>query len=411
VKVTLTGQVSLRQLVDLVDDSTEIPDGLGGNQLALQTRALIERGHDVSLVTLDPDLTSGVVLRGDRLNVYVGPYRRNGGARDGYRLERHFVKEALLRCRPDVVHAHWTYEFALGALASGLPTVVTTHDAPLKILRQNLPKMSEGSFYRQLPTAAHWSIRTAMAFSVARRAPYLIAVSPYLEHHFRRTLRYQGKVAVIPNMMPPILFRPIGSARQLPNEGSRFLTILSSWSALKNGQRAIEAFAKVRSQLPLASLQMIGRGFEPGGPAENWATTRGFDAGVTFVGPLPNSQVFDYLADSDILVHPSLEESFGNSIAEAQLVGVPVIGGVHSGAVPWTLNYGQAGRLVDVSNATILAGAMTELALDSAARSKLALAGAELAQTRHDSGRLIIEIEGVLNAAVGDNSIKGDWDN
>jgi YD repeat-containing protein len=54
------------------------------------------------------------------------------------------------------------------------------------------------------------------------------------------------------------------------------------------------------------------------------------------------------LDTTDILVHPSREESFGMTIAEAQLAGVVVIGGAHSGAVPWTLDYNRAGRLVDV---------------------------------------------------------------
>jgi glycosyltransferase involved in cell wall biosynthesis len=287
--------------------------------------------------------------------------------------------------------------------------VVTAHDAPLvAALRYNLPTTRMGPLLAQVPAAAHWSIRAAMAALVARRATRLIAISPYVEHHFRHALRYRGEITVIPNMMPSMSRRPVSPIERPPNESTRFLTILTSWSARKNGTAAIEAFAEVRADLPHASLHMIGHGFGPGGPAECWAAERGLGAGITFVGPLPNDRVLDFLDTTDILVHPSLEESFGMTLAEAQLAGVAVIGGAHSGEVPWTLDYNRAGRLVDVRSTSGLAGAMRELALDHAARSRLARAGADLARQRHDPERLITAIEAQLDAAALGHRAKTD---
>jgi glycosyltransferase involved in cell wall biosynthesis len=407
-RIAITGQISLRQLADLLDQPATVPAGRGGTPPLPEVRALIARGHDVSVVTLDPVVTSEVVLRGDRLTIHVGPFRQRHVARDAFRMERQFVAETLLRCQPDVVHAHWTYECALGALATGLPTVVTAHDAPLVVLRHHLPTTRMGPLFAQVPTAAHFSVCAAMAALVARKTTRLIAVSPYVERHFRRSLHYRGEITVIPNMMPSMSRRPVSPIERPPNEGTKFLTILSSWSALKNGTAAIEAFAQVRAGLPHASLHMIGHGLGPGGPAESWAGERGLAAGITFVGPLPHDRVLDSLDTADILVHPSLEESFGMTIAEAQLAGVAVIGGAHSGAVPWTLDYNRAGRLVDVRSTTSLAGAMRELALDSATRSRLARAGADLARRRHDPERLITAIEALLDAAAHDHRAKTD---
>ena len=118
--------------------------------------------------------------------------------------------------------------------------------------------------------------------------------------------------------------------------------------------------------------------------------------------------MLDSLDTTDILVHPSLEESFGMTIAEAQLAGVAVIGGAHSGAVPWTLDYDRAGRLVDVRSTSSLAEAMRELALDSATRSRLARAGTDLTRQRHDPERLITAIEALLHAAAYDRRAKTD---
>ena len=56
---------------------------------------------------------------------------------------------------PDIVHAHWTYEFALGAIESRVPTVVTAHDAPLSILRLNPTP------YRLARTVMAWQVADA----------------------------------------------------------------------------------------------------------------------------------------------------------------------------------------------------------------------------------------------------------
>ena len=408
-RIAIAGQISLRQLADLLDEPAAVPAGLGGTPPLPEVRALIARGHDVSLVTLDPDLASEIILRGNRLTVYIGPFRQRHAARDGFKMERQFVAKALLGSRPDVVHAHWTYEFALGALATGLPTVVTAHDAPLVAsLRYNLPTKSVGPLLAQLPTAAYWSVRTAMAVLVARKAQRLIAVSPYVERHFRHALRYRGAIAVLPNMLSPPSRGPESSIGRPLADSISYLTILSSWSARKNGAAAIEAFGQVRAELPRASLRMIGHGFGPGGPAERWAAEHGLTDRVTFVGPLPHNRVLDALAAVDILVHPALEESAPMVIAEAQLAGVAVIGGSHSGGVPWALDYDQAGRLVDVRRPSSLAAAMRELALDSTTRSRLARAGADLARHRHDPERLITSIEALLDAATRDRPTKTD---
>jgi hypothetical protein len=87
-RVAIAGRMSLRQLADLLDEPVAAPAGLAGTAPLPEVRVLIARGHDVSLVTLDPDLTSEVVLRGDRLTVYVcalpavsrRPRRVQGGA-------------------------------------------------------------------------------------------------------------------------------------------------------------------------------------------------------------------------------------------------------------------------------------------------------------------------------------------
>ena len=96
---------------------------------------------------------------------------------------------------------------------------------------------------------------------------------------------------------------------------------------------------------------------------------------MEFIGRIPYSQLLDGLATADVLVHPSLEETFGMSIAEAMALGVPVIGGAHSGAVPWVV--GEGGILTDVTSAEAIEQAMFEL-LDSPERYRAAVLAARV---------------------------------
>jgi glycosyltransferase involved in cell wall biosynthesis len=97
---------------------------------------------------------------------------------------------------------------------------------------------------------------------------------------------------------------------------------------------------------------------------------------MEFIGRVPYDRLLNELADSDILIHPSLEETFGMSVAEAMALGIPVIGGAHSGAVPWVV--GEGGALTDVTSPAAIEQATLEL-LDNPLRYR---AAAEAAQAR-----------------------------
>jgi glycosyltransferase involved in cell wall biosynthesis len=83
---------------------------------------------------------------------------------------------------------------------------------------------------------------------------------------------------------------------------------------------------------------------------------------IEFRGAKPHMAFLSELgSEVDIWVHPSRSEAHPISICEAIQAGCPVIAGRSSGAVPWTLDYGRAGILVDVEDPTEIAQAMLGL--------------------------------------------------
>jgi glycosyltransferase involved in cell wall biosynthesis len=282
--------------------------------------------------------------------------------------------QAIKRERPDLIHAHWTYEFALAAIESGLPHLITAHDAPFQILRYDFTP------YR--------FIRTLMAISVLHRAQALTAVSPHVAEHLGRFFRYRRRISVVPNGLWQDLFERHAERPRLAVTGQvTFATVLNGWGHLKNAETAIRAFAIVRAQMPSARMLMFGKGYGVGEVAQMWARQKGLDASIEFRGAQPYESMLEQLAtEVDVLVHPSREESFCMVIAEAMALRVPVVAGSRSGAVPWILDQGTAGLLVDVRSQAQVAREMVALGRDPEYRRRVATVGWELASQRYTMG-------------------------
>jgi glycosyltransferase involved in cell wall biosynthesis len=328
---------------------------LGAPLTAVLADALWRRGHEIFAITVDYSMERGAAparFAGERFSLTVLPGRRRawrpngwlpGRALDLFRIEREAIAAEIVRSAPDIVHAHWAYEFALGALDSGLPHLVTVHDCPRAVFQHT------HSPYR--------AVRWLMAREVMRRAEHLTAVSPYLVERIEPYCRVSP--LVVPNPVAPYVFAS-GRDRRVPS-GKSFAMVANGWGPLKNPASALEAFALFAQRHPDASFHAFGADFGRGGRAAAYLRARGIK-GVRLHGALPHRELIRRLSRFDVLVHPSLEESFGVVIAEAMALGLPVIAGSRSGAVPWVMRADEdgfeAGYLVNVQSPNEIADAM-----------------------------------------------------
>ena len=150
----------------------------------------------------------------------------------------------------------------------------------------------------------------------------------------------------------------------------------------------------MRGKFTETELWLFGIGHGPNEQAERWAQKNGMTADVRFIGNTEYQTMLRLLlSDVDILVHPSLEESFSYTIVEALALGIPVIAGAKSGAVPSTLGNGQAGRLVDVHSQTKLADAMVQLANEPNTREHLSETGRVYALSHYKIEQVVTQYE------------------
>jgi glycosyltransferase involved in cell wall biosynthesis len=359
-----------------------IPGGYVGAPLTgILIGELLRLGHRVTGITTDPQLPldGGPVRReGPNFSFVACPARPRAWRPNGWRLgravdlfafERRQIRQALIAAAPDFVHAHWSYEFALAALAQQVPHLITCHDSPAVVLRFTR------SFYRAL--------RYVMAKQVFSKGREFSTVSDYMARELAPLLR-GGAPQVIPN---PVAAQVFALGRQHQSSNSRRVAMVcNGWDSRKNPEPALRAFALWRAAEPAAELHLWGADFGRGELAQRWAQAESLTGGVHFHGRLPHQDLVRVLADMDALLHPALEESFGVVLAEAMALGLPVVAGAQSGAVPWVLGADTSGRseaglLVDVRDASQIATALRSLfETGYAARS---LAGMQLAQSAY----------------------------
>jgi glycosyltransferase involved in cell wall biosynthesis len=279
---------------------------------------------------------------------------------------RRRIAHALRALAPDVVHAHSAHREALGAIESGIPTVVTIHG----ILEQEIAlekrwsKRARGVFRRRLVDAAMSRMRNA------------ILLSPTVAEHYRETLRH-ARTWVIENPVPAPFFES--------SEREERFTILHSGVLIprKGIRNLLQAFARVRESMPEARLRLAGAATIPAYEAQVHATATklGLDDAVDFLGGLSPDALRAEYARAAVFVLVSKQETLPVAIQEAMATGRPVVASP-VGGVPHLVRDGESGFLVSYGEPARLADRLVELLRDDELRKRMGGTGRRIALQR-----------------------------
>lgn len=308
----------------------------GGIFVAQQALALVEAGHEVSVVHLDAKpatqmSTAEAAVAADVFARAVSPSYRGVSPTEPYGLYRvPFISpsssgfharavsatESLDHAWPgivrdsgdfDLLHAHVALPAGFASLR-GYPLVVTEHYTGVgRILSQGAARQ---------------------AFEEVVVGSAFICVSDFLRSEITATLgeQWRQRVAVVPNMVDfeGLDFRPRETI------GERWLFV-GSLNPRKNVDRLLRVLREYHAVGRDAHLTIVGDG-EQRESLEQLARDIGVAPSVSFVGGLDPVETAHHFQSSDLLVHLSSLETFGLTAVESISSGMPVVSLANGGA-------------------------------------------------------------------------------
>ena len=313
---------------------------------------MIRQGHHVFVFTTDTDIKHDVVIKGRNCTVCVVS-RQSKLKRFGVppillsvkRLEKaisNFIPEL------DVLHAHWTYEYALASchFVRSIPVFCTVRDwCPYHF------KHANGAQDKMLWGIKYFLFKKVMSCDKL----HVIANSHYTYKEICDSYPFREPV-IIPN---PINKELIVGSKTQENTSNRFITIAQTLTnPAKNIENLLIAYQMYRKSHPDAVLTLVGNA--DSAYCQKWKE-KGLLECTHFTGNLSHESVIKEIDKSFCLVHPSRQETFGNILLESMARGVPCIGGQQAAAVPCVLDMGRCGILCDIEDSRSICEAMVKI--------------------------------------------------
>lgn len=177
----------------------------------------------------------------------------------------------------------------------------------------------------------------------------VIVLSGYLESRF---IKYHIPCIVIPNI---VSFTTTNASRKVANPPVRFISV-RHLRDLYNIPCILRAFEIVHQSYPNATLAVLGQG-PLRDQLEQWTLMHGLTQCVTFVGQVPNTEMPNYLSQSDIMLSAPHIDNMPVSVLEAMNAGVLVISS-RVGGVPYIMDENRTGLFFADDNSNELADKM-----------------------------------------------------
>jgi glycosyltransferase involved in cell wall biosynthesis len=190
-----------------------------------------------------------------------------------------------------------------------------------------------------------------------------------------------------------------------PNERGNDDCVRIAWVSrlekIKGGPLALIAFAAALKEEKALRLTFVGGGPEEA-TARRVATQLGVNEFITWLGPVPKTQIPELLARHDLFLFTSLRDTSGNVLLEAMAAGLPAVTLLHHGAAEIATE-ATAIRVPVRSRdetATGIAAALVRLARSRELRQQLGRAAAARIRDVYVWDRKAEEMDRIYRAAV-----------
>jgi glycosyltransferase involved in cell wall biosynthesis len=347
--------------------------GGGANRgLDIKLRGLIERGHDVRLITIFPELNK-LPPEGVPYTVENAPC----ASRSFFALQQHVV--SLLKeneSRTDVYHIDGvTFLWAGGMYrrAGGhIPTAayLSTYTEALKLLTFETPDPKKGilpwikfNVDVRMVWLKHLLWAKFVGMASARFLDVIFVPSPEAGVHYAQFGFQKDRIVTMPEFVDPSRFHPEAFQSEPypvsfdPDRPFRLLHV-GRLMRMKGIDLLIRALTELRRNGRIVTLSIIGDGPQLE-RLKKLAVDLGATESIIFVPWTDESGLADAYAASDAFVHPCrFPEPFGRTVLEALFFSRPVITSKGSGS-EWAA--GKAGVATRMGSAEDLELTLSKL--------------------------------------------------
>lgn len=277
------------------------------------------------------------------------------------------MKRAITLFNPDIVHAHYASSYGLlGALSHFRPFVLSVWGSDV----MEFPKKSFIHRFILMHNLKKADVICATSNTVSRYLHPYTSKTPHL----------------IPFGIDTTVFQPLAKIQE---DNTFVITCAKAFEPMYNIDLLIKAVHQLKNRYPDRKLKLVLLG--DGGlrrELELLVTDLHLENNVEFTGQVPSFVVARQIAQSDVVVNLSKNESFGVNILEAMACGKPVIVSQAEGFSE-IVHQTQGNLIVDTSRLDEIVNALSHFMLHP---DKAILAG--------QSGLALVERKYTLHQAV-----------
>jgi glycosyltransferase involved in cell wall biosynthesis len=341
---------------------------------------------ELHVVAFDDTLKQPVYLKRDRVTYHYLPSPARFVTITLHRQHRRIAERALSEIKPDVVHAQDSLSHGYVCLhtAKAYPLVMSIHG-----IVQEECKHLVGTKERLRATLTS---RLIERYCV-KTARYLVQPTRYPERYFGSLI--SGKIVDTGNPIAEMFFSTNGEAEP----GRLFYSGLVI--RRKRLLDLLQALDKVRNRFPNVTLRVAG-----GTPdaeylqlVKEWIITHGLERNVALLGPLSQAELVEEYKKCALLVLPSGQETSPMVIGEVMAVGRPVVA-TRVGGVPYLVDDGQTGFVVEVGDVDTLADRILTILSDDVLRTDMGQRSKEKAERQFRSRAVATKVREVYREAI-----------
>lgn len=359
------------------------PPHVGGMEYYVQrlSEELVVQGHDVTVFTTSNyQLPSIQRVNGVKIhflkkmtNIYNIP------------IVPSLLSHLLNSLKPDLVHAHQYPVFfsdisAVVALLKKMPLLVHVH--VVSDAKSPLSRFMSDIYYTTLGLQTLNIADTVIVPSQAYRTK-LIGMHVNPEH--LRVIPYGIDTKKFSQNQKGHEFR-----KKWNCENSRIILSVGRLNYQKGFHNLLLAMPAIIKHFPDTKLVVVGEG-EQEAYLKSLAKLKGVASSVVFTGGLSQADIPAAYAACDVFVLPSLFESFGISLIEAQAMGKPVVC-TRTGGAPEAVLEGKTGLIVEPTDVKQLESAVLHLLNDEKLSRMMGYEGQRFVNARYDMKKIITSL-------------------